>query len=104
MKILWEDIKKDNSTQLVKYFLMSCYLYYIQDVNVLTDSEFDEMCKIILKDYDKIIHMHKSLISKEDLKASTGFQIKYPTIIKHLSIKWYNEYVEYVNEQKRNNK
>lgn len=99
--IFWNDIKSQTPSRLVKFYLMSSYLYYEEDVNVLNDSEFDELCKILLKNYDKIIHMHKSLLDKESLKASTGYTIKYPTIIKHLAIRWYNSYVEYINNMKR---
>lgn len=98
--IFWSDVKKLPSSSLVKYYLMSSYLYYILDVNVFNDNEFDELCKILLKDYDNIKHMHKSLLDKDSLKASTGYTLKYPTVVKHLAIKWYNKYVDYVNEMK----
>lgn len=45
--------------------------------------------------------MHKSLIDKESLKASTGYTIKYPTIVKHCAINWYNRYIDYINENKK---
>lgn len=98
---LWNDVKKLNINHLVKYYLFSSYLYYMEDVNVFTDNEFDELCKILLKDYDKITHMHKSLIDKESLKASTGYTIKYPTIVKHCAINWYIRYIDYINENKK---
>lgn len=95
MLVLWEDIKKSGYHSLVKFYLMSCYLYYEKDVNVLLDNEFDEMCKILLNNFDKIKHMHKHLLDKESLKASTGYTIKYPLIIQHLANKWYDEYIAY---------
>lgn len=42
---LWDDVKKLNINHLVKYYLFSSYLYYMEDVNVFTDNEFDELCK-----------------------------------------------------------
>ncbi len=99
--IFWNDIKDLPVDSLVKYYLMSSYLYYELDVNVLNDSEFDELCKKLLKNFNDIKHMHKHLLDKESLKASTGYTIKYPTIVKHLAIKWYNNYVEYINNLKR---
>lgn len=101
--IFWVDIKDLEPNKLVKFYLMSSYLYYEQDVNVLNDSEFDTLCKILLKNFDNIQHMHKNLLDKESLKASTGYTLKYPTIIKHLSINWYNNYVDYINNIKRKN-
>lgn len=75
MLVLWEDIKKQGYHSLVKFYLMSCYLYYEKDVNVLLDYEFDEMCKILLKNFDKIKHMHKHLLDKESLKQVLVIQL-----------------------------
>ena len=99
--IFWNDVKVLPVNSLVKYYLMSSYLYYELDVNVFNDTEFDELCKILLKDFNDIKHMHKHLLDKDSLKASTGYTLKYPTIVKHLAVKWYNNYVEYINNLKR---
>lgn len=99
--IFWNDVKVLSVNSLVKYYLMSSYLYYELDVNVFNDTEFDELCKILLKDFNNIKHMHKHLLDKDSLKASTGYTLKYPTIVKHLAINWYNNYVEYINNLKR---
>ena len=42
---------------------------------------FDEVSKILLKNYDKIKHHHKELIRKDSLKAGTYLGV-YPTIVK----------------------
>ena len=40
--------------RLVPIYLMSSYLYYELDKSVLTDSQFDYLCKKILDNWDNI--------------------------------------------------
>jgi hypothetical protein len=72
-------------------YLMACYLYYVEDLSVLPDTQFDELCKDLLEHWDEITHFHKHLTTKEDLEAGTGFSIKYPTIVVCAARKWYLE-------------
>jgi len=74
----------------VATYLCSCYLYYELNVNVLTDDEFNSLCRDLLDNFDSIEHMHKHLLSPEALKASTGYDIVYPEVVKHVAINWYN--------------
>ena len=77
---------------LVPQYLMSCYLYYEKNLNVITDDEFDEVCQRILKHWDKLKHPHKEYIKKLDLFAGTGFSLeweKMPQIIKDAAMVWY---------------
>lgn len=95
-KIINEPINK----QFV-YYLMSCYLYYERDLNILSDYDFDTLCKSLLDNYDSISHRHKNLITREDLSASTGYMIKYPRILKDASMMWYNDYIEHINPKRK---
>ena len=54
----------DNPNMLVPYYLMSCYLYYECDKNVLSDTQFDTLCKRLLDNWDSINHIHKHLIDR----------------------------------------
>jgi len=63
--------------RLVPYYLMSSYLYYKEDKQVLTDN------------WDSIEHMHKHLITKGDLTAGTGYAIKYTNMIIGAANRWY---------------
>jgi hypothetical protein len=66
----------------LSWYLMSCYLYYILDQPVLSDSQFDELGKVVLEHWDEIDqHQHKHCLTIEDLKAGTGYAIKYPRMI-----------------------
>jgi aromatic ring hydroxylase len=75
----------------VAFYMMSSYLYYEKDKQVLTDGMFDQMCKKILKTWDQIDHPHKKLIDKESLEAGTGYYIKYTNMIKGAAESWYAE-------------
>jgi NAD-dependent DNA ligase len=76
---------------LVPIYLMSSYLYYELDKNVLDDHQFDQICRRLYREFDNITHYHKHLLDKDSLGASTGYQLKYPTIVKHAAMLWYNE-------------
>ena len=76
---------------IVSYYLMSCFLYYELDLNVLSDYEFNILCKRLINEYNTITHMHKKLIDVDELKASTGYTLTYTRLIKHASIIWYEQ-------------
>ena len=75
--------------RLVPWYLMSSYLYYKEDKQVLTDEQFDMLCKRLLENWDSVEHMHKHLISKHDLTAGTGYAIKYTNMIINSAHRWY---------------
>ena len=83
------NIDSISNNRLVPIYLMSSYLYYECDKNVLTDSQFDYLCKKILDNWDSIDHMHKNLLDKETLKAGSGYDIKYTNLIMSASLDWY---------------
>ena len=77
---------------LIPYYLMFSYLYYVKNISLIEDTEFDQMCKTLLGKLDSLTHMHKHLVKKESLTAGTGYDIKYTNMIKDsamlLSEKW----------------
>tara|TARA_R100001460_G_scaffold25725_5_gene51838 strand:+ start:2083 stop:2343 length:261 start_codon:yes stop_codon:yes gene_type:complete len=77
--------------RLVPFYLMSSYLYYKEDRQVLTDGDFDRLAKRLLDNWDSVEHMHKHLISKEDLQAGTGYAIKYTQRIINAAKNWIGE-------------
>jgi len=83
-----------HAKQLVPYYLMSSYLYYHCDKQVLNDDEFDALGKRLLDEWDSVEHMHKHLITKDDLTAGTGYAIKYTNMIKNAAIRWHKEYTK----------
>ena len=77
--------------RLVPIYLMSSYLYYEHDKNVLDDTQFDYLCKKLYDNWDSVEHMHKHLIDKDNLKAGSGYGITYTNLIMSSALKWYEE-------------
>lgn len=77
--------------RLVPIYLMSSYLYYEQDKNVLEDTQFDYLCKKLYDNWDSVEHMHKHLIDKDNLKAGSGYGIKYTNLIVSGANSWYEQ-------------
>lgn len=63
---------------LVPHYLMACSLYYVEDDPLISDALFDEMSKELLAKWGTVEHFHKHLINEDDLRAGTGYAIKYP--------------------------
>ena len=79
--------------RLVPIYLMSSYLYYEHDKNVLDDTQFDYLCKKLYDNWDSVEHMHKHLLDKDNLKAGSGYGITYTNMIMSSALKWYEENV-----------
>jgi len=77
--------------RLVPIYLMSSYLYYECDKNVLDDTQFDYLCKKLYDNWDSVEHMHKHLIDKDNLKAGSGYGITYTNMIMSSALKCYEE-------------
>ena len=60
-------------------YLMSAYAYYVQDDPLITDMEFDKLAK---HNYDEIEHMHKHLVTIDNLDAGT-YLGEYPERVKN---------------------
>lgn len=90
---MYPDIERISPNRLVPYYLMSSYLYYRKDKAVLSDADFDLLCKRILREWGDIKHPHKKLIKKGALEAGTGFSIKkYPNITMSAAETWYSDW------------
>lgn len=76
------DIKLTRSpNQRFAWFLVHSFLYYIADQPVLRDRDFDMLCQTLVKEWDEVDHPHKHLVTLDDLKASSGFAIKFPLMV-----------------------
>ena len=69
---------KNNPNMLVPYYLMYSYAYYKENESLISDTEYDDICKQIIDKWDNITHWHKSLLTLDALKAGTGYDIEYP--------------------------
>ena len=68
---------------LVPYYLMHSYLYYVMNEPIISDIEYDELCKELKDKWNSIEHYHKHLIDKQSLGAGTGYQLEYNKRIEH---------------------
>ena len=83
------NVQNINKNMLVPYYLMSSYLYYVEDKQVLSDHDYDNITKRLLNEWNEVKHYHKHLISIDDLKAGTGYAIKFNNRIKNAALNWY---------------
>ena len=83
------DVNEISINRCVALYLMSSYLYYKKDTNVLSDGDFDAICQRLLAEWKDITHPHKKFLKKGSLKAGTGFSIKkYPAIVMSAADRW----------------
>lgn len=83
-----------NIPKLISEYLIHSYIYYERGTSVISDAAYDQIVEELLDNYSKVRasdHPHKHLILKDSLKAGTGYDIKYPTIVRvtgnHLILK-----------------
>lgn len=72
---------------MVGKYLIASYLYYEHDYSLMEDTEFDQLCKNILDNFEyyRYNHPHGYLLDEEALAAGTGHHIRasqYPMIVK----------------------
>ena len=71
--------------KLISEYLIHSYAYYIRNESLISDNEFDDIVKCLLDSYDLIKdcdHPHKHLIKRDLLESYTGFNLKFPVIVK----------------------
>jgi hypothetical protein len=74
---------------LFSRYLMASYLYYeLNEDSPWSDSQFDGACKRLYSEWSKIQHPNKSLTKRKDLKAGTGFMIRYPPWVPDCAKRW----------------
>ena len=63
-------------------YLMCAYAYYVEDKPLISDMEFDKLAKYIKHNYDELMHVHKHLVTIDDLDAGT-YLGQYPNRVKN---------------------
>ena len=74
---------------------MSSYAYYVEDDPIVSDAEYDIICRMLDENWEEIEHSHKSWVVREDLKAGTGYSLEYPDRVKHAT----QHYREAINDE-----
>ena len=92
---------------LISQYLIHSYLYYICNMSVIPDYEFDMFCKEMLERWDEVQacnHPHKHLVSRDSLEAGTGFCIRmdeYPLIVQSCATDVAKEAGKVIYDKKR---
>ena len=73
-----------NPHKVLQMYLMCSYLYYIRNIAVIPDDEYDGMAKTLLANWDTFEHQHKHLVTTDDLQAGTLYNLTedlYPKMV-----------------------
>ena len=54
MAKIWED----NLNMLVPFYLMASYAYYEEDDPIVSDAEYDTICRMLDENWDTVEHSH----------------------------------------------
>ena len=77
-------IQRMKPGQMVSCYLTAAYCYYHLDISPLTDYAFDLLARQLLACWDEVDHIHKHLITKDELLMGTLLlaEDKYPSRIR----------------------
>ncbi|MTJ94013.1 MAG: hypothetical protein F8N36_14320 [Desulfovibrio sp.] len=68
----------------VAWYLMAAYLYYHEDVVIISDGMFEHLSAFLAAHWTAINHPHKALLSLEDLTTGSAYAIAreaYPAVV-----------------------
>lgn len=66
----------------LQIYLLTSYLYYEMCRSVITDHEFDRLCKELAEGWDDFEHQHKYCTDRGSMVAATGYANHYPLMVK----------------------
>lgn len=66
--------------KLCRWYAIHSSLYYQYDNPVISDYEFDLICRRLLENYDSITDEWKEFIKEDNLKAGTGYDIPFASL------------------------
>ena len=72
-----------NFIMLHNIYMLGSVLYYHLDESILSDTDFDKLCKYLLNHFDeakKVIRHADETFVKANLEAGTGYNIKFNAI------------------------
>lgn len=59
----------------VPLYLISAYVYSELHDEIITDKEFDKLCRHLERNWDRIDHPHKDIIEFDSLESSTCYYL-----------------------------
>jgi hypothetical protein len=90
-RILDEELDRqidENPNQAIKWLLMASWLYYINDISILSDSRYDLLTTQVYNWWNDLTHMHKNVIHRDSLICGSLYYLKdedYPSMIVSLA-------------------
>lgn len=94
-----------NPNMLVPHYLIHSYLYYELDTAVISDGLYEDLCKRLHREWQRVAHRHKELIDYGSLSAGTGYYLKeYPGIVKGAATSLVDDLNKLTRKGKRNRK
>jgi len=76
---------KGNPNTALSFFIVASYCYYVVYESTLSDECYDKMARYLLKSWDKVEHVNKNLVTKDNLKAPSLYNLSeamYPTRVR----------------------
>ncbi|OUU74720.1 MAG: hypothetical protein CBC29_06215 [Methylococcaceae bacterium TMED69] len=86
-----KEISEMPPNQLVSWFMMASYAYYIEGTSVMSDYDFDYLVERLKENWTQIDHPHKKHITESHLDAGTGYDIHYPMMVKFATLHYLRE-------------
>ncbi len=80
--------------QCLQCYLLCSYQYYHRYTSLIEDGDFDAIGKRLLARWESFDHIHKHLVTLDDLCAGTLYALPakdYPTMVVHASEDWSRE-------------
>lgn len=76
------DIKSITSpNQCLSWWMVHAFLYYRLDSPILSDKDFDTLTSWVKMSWHSITHIHKNLVTLDNLNAGTAYNIEFPLMI-----------------------
>ncbi len=79
---------------LLQLYLMTSYTYYELNRSVITDHEYDQLCKVLYKGWNSINHPHKSLTDRDSMLSGTGYGNNYTNMVKNAAMMLLNRHID----------
>jgi len=70
-----------SANQCLSWWLIHSFLYYRLACPIVSDKDFDTLTNWLKMSWDQIEHIHKHLVTIDDLNANSGYAITYPLMV-----------------------
>lgn len=77
-----------NLDHIARKVLMSAYLYYHRNAQVLSDAENDKLCLTLFNNWDNIPERYKFLLGNKNDIAYTSHHCKYSRLVEAGALAW----------------